>query len=118
MTVKSTLTSKCLWSTVPSASLLVTNSFHTAPFPITGGDMWIGCPTNSRAVRSSFIYSLQSGCPAIRSSWFLSNDVTIALLRVSYTVGQVISPAWWYSGYSFTRRPDGHTTAALIAPLL
>jgi hypothetical protein len=32
---------------------------------------------------------MQSGCPAIRSSWFLSNGVMIAL---HHTVGPVISP--------------------------
>jgi hypothetical protein len=70
MAVKSALPSRCLQSTLLSASDFATSSFHTVPSPFTRGAMLISCPIVSRAVRSRSISSMQSGCLAVRSSRF------------------------------------------------
>jgi hypothetical protein len=41
MAVNSTFERRCLQSTALSVSALVIGSFHTAPFQLTGGEMWM-----------------------------------------------------------------------------
>ena len=90
MAVKSVLPSRCLHSTVLSASDFDISLFHITPFPFDEGDVWISCPIVCNPFPSKSMSSWQSGLLILKLTWFLSNEATIAFHRVSHDVGSAI----------------------------
>jgi hypothetical protein len=93
MAVKKALPSRCLQSTVLSASDFIISLFHTAPFPFMEGHVRIRFSVVRKPLPSKSISSWQSGLLVVKFSWFLSKEATISFYRFSHKVGSVISPA-------------------------